>query len=717
MASAPDFRSIVDLQIAGHLLPAEAALRAWIAAYPGHAEAQARLGMVLQARGLPAAALPFLQAAARLEPGNPQAACLVGAACHALGRLDEAAASYRRAIAIAPRMERAYNNLGLVLGEQGDPAAAEAVFRAVLAFMPDYATALANLGALLVAGGRDGEARAPLQRALRLRQDDGGTLLQLAGCLERSGEFDQAIRLLQAGSAQADSAQPGAGSALRMALARLLAAANRAPQARAVYAQVAADQPTNLKARIGACLTLPLVYGSRDELDAERRRFEQGMATLETVQGDIVAPLAGAASLLADLAWVNFPLAYQGLDDSALQARYGQWLTRVLRQALPAWIADRPPRKQAGTRVRIGFVASLFHRSTVCGYFSSWVTGLDPARFEVFVYHAGVREDAATRALAATAAHYLHLPLRDGAAMLGLAQRIDADALDILVYPELGMTAELFPLAALRLAPVQCAGWGHPVTTGLPNIDHYFSSGPMEPPDAQAHYSEHLILLPGLGTRYARPAVPPPATREDVGLPPGRRLILFPHAPFKIHPDNDALLAEIAARDDDVLFVLVQDRQPALARAVLARLERALVSRGCAPGRHLLMLPYLRHDDYLRLNGVCDLMLDCLHWSGGNTTLDAIACGLPVATLPGASMRSRQSAAMLRMAGLDTLVAADAGAYVDTALRLAQDVAYREAIRTRLRAGAAAVFAQAAPLQSLQCKIHEIIWYANGMQK
>ena len=30
-------------------------------------------------------------------------------------------------------------------------------------------------------------------------------------------------------------------------------------------------------------------------------------------------------------------------------------------------------------------------------------------------------------------------------------------------------------------------------------------------------------------------------------------------------------------------------------------------------------------------------MLDTLRWSGGNTSLDAIACGLPVVTLPGAS--------------------------------------------------------------------------------
>lgn len=702
MPEPKDFRRIVDLQLNGRLPEAEAALRAWAEARPAHAEAQARLGMVLLSRAQPAAALPFLQAAARLEPGNPQAACLVGAACHTLGRLDEAAASYRRAIGIAPRLERAYNNLGLVLHEQGELAAAESAFKAVLAFLPDYANAWANLGVVLAAAGRDGEALAALRHALRLRPADTGTALQLALCLERSGEPEEAMRLLQA-----CCGQEGAGVAPRMALARMLAAANRAAEARALYARVLEREPGNLKAALGACLTLPLVHGSRAALEGERRRYEEGIATLERMDAGPVRP-AQAGQLLSDLAWVNFPLAYQGLDDRALQVRYGQWLTQVLRHALPAWAHPQPPATYAGGKLRVGFASSLFYRSTVCAYFGGWVTGLDHDRFEVFVYHTGLREDDMTRAVAAHA-HYRHAPLLGGTAMAGLAHTIAADTLDVLVYPELGMTAELFPLAALRLAPVQCAGWGHPVTTGLPNIDYYFSSDAMEPPGAQTAYSEQLIRLPGLGTRYARPAAPLPATREDLGLPAGRHLVLFPHAPFKIHPDNDAVLAEIAVRDPQALFVLVEDRQPVLTRAVVARLEAALAARGCPPARHIKVLPYLRHADYLRLHTVCDLMLDCLHWSGGNTTLDAIACGLPVVTLPGATMRSCQSAAMLRMIGLEQLVATDAVGWIDLAHRLMNDGAWADTVRKRLRDRAGLLFDQAFPIAQLQDALFAIV--------
>jgi CRISPR-associated protein Csy1 len=710
MSAPADFRNIVDLQQTGQLDAAETALRAWIAQRPGHAEAHARLGMVLQAAGRPHEALPFMEAAARLEPGNPQPLCLLGALCHTLGRLEQAAASYRKAVAVAPRLGRAYNNLGLVLKEQGDLDGAVAVLRSVLAFMPDYATALNNLGSVLADAGRDSEALAAFRAAAARAPQSfeawrnlGSTLARLDRPAEAIPALETALRL-----------QPGQPAALRMELARMLAAANRTAQARAVYAAVLADEPGNLQAAIGARLTLPLVYRSRADIERAREGFRHGLTELEAeFEAEFEAecdrlPDGRPEHLLSQLAWVNFPLAYQGQDDRELQSRYGQLVTRLLHRALPALMAERPLAPREG-RLRIGFASSLFHRGTVCSYFASWVTGLDKDQFETFVYHAGERQDAATRELALACDHYLHLPLSGEGAAPALARRIAADALDILVYPELGMTAELFPLAALRLAPVQCAAWGHPVTTGLPNIDYFLSSAPMEAPGAQAQYTERLLCLPGLGTSYRRPALPAPGSREDFGLPHGRRLYLFPHAPFKIHPDNDALLAEIALRDADAVFVLVQGRHAALTHEFLARFEAALAANGVRPGQRTCVLPYLPHDDYLRLNQLCDVMLDSLYWSGGNTTLDAIACGLPVVTLPGATMRSRQSAAMLRLAGVDELVAADGAAYVGRALRIAGDRDERARLRQRLQLGAQALFGQAHTLAFLQDALRGLV--------
>src|SRR5690606_32924302 len=122
----------------------------------------------------------------------------------------------------------------------------------------------------------------------------------------------------------------------------------------------------------------------------------------------------------------------------------------------------------------------------------------------------------------------------------------------------------------------------------------YLSSAPMEPPNGQDHYSERLVLLPGLGTCYPAPCIPAPKTRAEFGLPEGRTLYFYPHAPFKIHPDNDAVLAAVLAADPDAIIVLVEGRHPVLTRDFLDRLAAA---HPIASADRFRALSYLPHQD------------------------------------------------------------------------------------------------------------------------
>jgi predicted O-linked N-acetylglucosamine transferase (SPINDLY family) len=95
-------------------------------------------------------------------------------------------------------------------------------------------------------------------------------------------------------------------------------------------------------------------------------------------------------------------------------------------------------------------------------------------------------------------------------------------------------------------------------------------------------------------------------------------------------------------------------------------------------------------------------MLDTLHWSGGNTSLDALAAALPVVTLPGAFMRGRQSLGMLRLLGVDDLVARDSDDYVRIAVRLGRDAAWRSAVAARIEQRSAALFDRREPVEALE---------------
>ncbi|MEQ1582839.1 MAG: tetratricopeptide repeat protein, partial [Candidatus Nitrotoga sp.] len=464
-----------------------------------------------------------------------------------------------------------------------------------------------------------------------------------------------------------------------------------------VYQHALSLKPNGLKAFIGAHLTLPAIYSDATELFAVRKRYTEGLKILRGNTGSFLE--VEPKELLLGLNWTNFYLAYQGQDDKSLQVEYAHFVADILRVAAPDLVQ---PIKQypaaSQRRLRIGFLSSFMRDCTVGSYFKSWVTSLDKGIFEIYCYHIGHIQDQVTQEFSHAADYYKHLV--GDVAYIG--RQVKKDQLDILVYPEIGMDQGVLVLAAMRLAPIQCAAWGHPVTTGYANIDYFFSSKLMEPENAQAHYSEQLILLEGIGTYYSKPVLPSSAKRSDFSLPEERVLYLCPQSLYKIHPDNDRLMLEILARNKNAVLVFFQATDISITRAFMKRLENALDESGMEKSGQIKILPRMAHENYLRINMLCDVMLDTLHWSGGNTTLDALACGLPVVTMPGAFMRGRQSYGMLKCIGLNELIAHDHKDYIEIATRLGTDRAWHQQIVQQITTSSDAIFAVETPLRQME---------------
>jgi CRISPR-associated protein Csy1 len=226
----------------------------------------------------------------------------------------------------------------------------------------------------------------------------------------------------------------------------------------------------------------------------------------------------------------------------------------------------------------------------------------------------------------------------------------------------------------------------------------------MEPGDAQNHYSEELALLPGIGTRYENPARMgmPPATRAEFGLPEGVPLLLFPQSLFKIHPDNDDLIVQILARVPKSILIMFAGANHSITGRFVTRMRQAFARGNLAEAGRIKILPTVSRTDYLRINSLCEAMLDSLHWSGGNTSLDALAMGLPVATLPGTFMRGRQSAAMLKRMGLDELIAQDPSGLVDLTSRLLTDAPWRAGLARRIAENQHRVFDDPEPIKEFE---------------
>lgn len=548
----------------------------------------------------------------------------------------------------------------------GEAEAAEAAFRAILARDAGVLGAMTGLGRALLARGKVAAAAQVLETA-SARAPDAPAPRQLLVTAYR--------RLL--------ASQPGSVH-VAMKLAEAAQVLGHTQTARDAFVMALTIDPRVQRARWRVNRLLPRVYTSSQDIALWRSRFAMGITVLEaTVQPR--SPDAAARPLAELLDKTNFELPYQAQDDRALQSAWGRLCSRVTAARLPDLAARPAPRPLEGRgdrRLRIGYASSYFRNHTIGLLFHGWLRHADHDRFKVFAYLTGGPRDEGSDVILRQAGEARDLRARP---FEEAARAIRADDLDVLVYPDLGMEPRSFLLASLPLAPVQCMSWGHPVTSGLPTMDWFLTSDLMEAPGGEAHYTERVHRLPRLSVAYVPPGVTDAKGRRDLGLPEDAVLYLCCQAQQKYLPMHDQVFPAIAREVPKARFVFIEHRSMVAVNAQFRqRVERVFRAAGLDPARHLIFLPWQPWTDFLCLHRACDVFLDSIGWSGGNTTLEALSRGLPPVTLPTRFMRGRHTYAMLRLMGLTDLIASDVTRYVRIATRLGRDEAWRREIRAEI---------------------------------
>lgn len=644
---------------------------------PDNPFANYNLGKLLYTRGAYGDADQCLTQALAARPDFPEARIVRGYARRSLGRWRDAAADLAAGLAARPDDAAARAVLAQIRLSQaaedhqaGRHAEAEAGYRAVLADDARNLDALHLLGVLSHELGRFTEARECYRRLIALAPQRAETHYNL-GLVERElGQWEAAIAAL----GQALALKPDLASA-HHALGHALHELDRIDEALASYERALALQPDFVEARWSAAMApLPSVYETQEQPARCRERFASALERLE--RWFAAAPsVRGDAAVGADQ---PFPLAYQEQDNRDLLARYGSLCARLMGQwqereglAKPARRATRAPEKR-----RIAFVSSYFRNHSVWNsHLKGWLEQMDRRRFALFAFDVGRGEDAATAFARAHVDRYEAGP-RDVRAWVEAIQRVEPDAI---IYPEVGMDPMSMRLASLRLAPLQAASWGHPETTGLPTMDYYLSAADLEPAEADAYYTEKLVRLPHLGCYFERSSAAPgalPAELAGVDEP----LLVCAGVPFKYMPEHDAMLADIARRLGNCRLVFFTHGNRFLSERLKARLAKAFAARGVDYARHVVFLPWQSGGGFQAVLRAASVYLDTVGFSGFNTALRAVECGLPIVTREGRFMRGRLASGILRRMGLESLVTPTEAAYVELAVSLVQDRARRRSI-------------------------------------
>ncbi|MDM8523367.1 tetratricopeptide repeat protein [Desulfococcaceae bacterium HSG8] len=635
-----------------------------------------------------------------IQPDHPDALHLLGVAAHQTGKNDTAEELINRAIQINPLNPNYYNNLGASFRARGKLKEAISCYEKTLQVSPDYAEAHNNMGNVFREMGRLNDAVSSYKKALELRPSMMGAYKNLGATLRNQGKLDEAIEYYK----KALEIQPdhigvynNLGNAYRDQ--------GRIQEAVTCYQRLLEIQP-DPGIEVKKILAIPPIIESKEGIEQVRNQIIRELDALQKRGFRLDNPHQQVGT-------TNFYLAYHGLNDREIQQKIAEFYLRSCPDL--AWknphlatdngfgvssdfgeICRTVEQKRTTNKHKIGFVSiHLCHptQQTIGKLNRGIIKNLSRDKFHLILFRFAGRKHDMVKTFEPDEVVVLPEELH------GARRKIAEHSPDILYYPDIGMDSMTYFLAFSRLAPVQCTTWGHPVTTGIPEMDYFISSETLEPPGAEDHYSERLARMKRLNVFYYRPKPPGEVpSREKFNLPEGYNLYVCPQAIFKFHPDFDAALGAILRHDSKGLIVLLEGSYAHFTTLWTDRFKRQFPD----VAHQVRFVPFMSHRDFLSLLMLADVLIDPPYFGGGNTSYESFACGVPIVTWPGPFMRGRVTLALYQQMGVTDCVAHDGQSYIEIALRLANDKKWRDEIRSKISAHADIIFEDIETVRDLE---------------
>jgi protein O-GlcNAc transferase len=558
------------------------------------------------------------------EPNHPHALNNLGVVCKEQRRLDEAVACYRRALQQKPGFAEAHSNLGFALWAQGKPHEAAACCGRAIQLKPDAAEPHNNLGLALKEVGKTHEAAACFRRAVELKPGYAEAHNNLGNALRDCGKLDEAVGCYR-----------------------------RALEIRPDYAEAHNNLGVACKDR-----------GEMEKaVDCARR----------------------AVDLRPDRAELHSNLLYAllfcpGYDAGALYEEHRRWNQRHA-APLAECIRPHPNDRSADRRLRIGYASPDFRDHCQSFFTMPLFSSHDREGFEIVCYSDVVRGDRITERLRSHADIWRNTA---GLDHNGLAERIRADRIDILVDLTMHMARNRLLTFARKPAPVQVCWLACPGTTGMTAIDYRFTDPHLDPAGMFEHcYSEQSVRLPETFWCYD----PLDGVPEVNALPAKEKGHISFGCLTNVCKVNSGVLTVWA----EVLKAVGGSRLTLLAGegSHRQRVLDLLAERGVGCDR-VTFLARRPRSQYLGYYHDIDIGLDTVPCNGHTTSLDSFWMAVPVVTLVGQTVMGRAGLSQLTNLGLPELIAFSSEQFVRIAVELALDLAglsdLRSSLRERMRA-------------------------------
>lgn len=370
---------------------------------------------------------------------------------------------------------------------------------------------------------------------------------------------------------------------------------------------------------------------------------------------------------------INYTNQIQKIEMFRLAKEFG---LKVSKKALPKCNIDL--HSFSKEKLRVGFVSGDLRMHPVGYFLEGLIENFDKSKFELFAFSTFPEDDSLTKKLKL---HFHHWIPINGFSDYDAAQIIYDNKIQILIDLSGHSAHNRLQVFSYKPAPIQASWLGYFATTGLPEIDYFFSDNYMSSNDEQKFFVEKLFNLPDIWISRL-----PPKLDINVSCLPAKINGFITFGNFgnlsKINTNVIELWSKILSLVPNSKL-LIKSKQ--LADENLAsKLQNEFLNHGINQSR-LILEPPSSSVGYYHAYHRIDIVLDTFPYPGGTTTFDSLWMGVPVLTLSGDRFLSRLGGSILFNSGLSDWVADNGDDYILKAVKYSSNHENLTLLRSKLR--------------------------------
>tara|TARA_B100000965_G_scaffold384104_1_gene383990 strand:+ start:21 stop:1700 length:1680 start_codon:yes stop_codon:yes gene_type:complete len=413
------------------------------------------------------------------------------------------------------------------------------------------------------------------------------------------------------------------------------------------------DDELQLKSK----LFYPNFFNSIEEIDVIRKKFTEEIDKL--IENEKIPNLNLSEKLIRP---PNFELSYDGYNNLEINKK----LIELYNKIYPDLKNIEEYSFSKNEKIKIGFISEFFSDHTIAKLFKGIIYKLNKEIFEVYIFHSnttlpGKIFNEINESVVSYNYENIILPKN----FHEKAKYIRDKKLDILFYPDIHMSTNLYYLTLLKLARFQITSWGHPETTGNNKIDFFLSSKLMEIEGYQNNYSEKVLLSNYLPMYFYKPKITFSLKKEDIL---SKNIYSCPQSLFKMHPSFDEAIKKILIKDKKAKIIFIKDRKEILSKMFFDRLKKKIPENL----DRINFIDRLTPEEFIHHCGRASVLLDPFWFGSGNTFHESMLYGTPTVTMPTKYLKSRiVTGAYKQMQIEDPPIFNNVDDYVDKSIELA----------------------------------------------